>query len=180
MDYRARLTELGLEPWKPHQGVIDEIEERIGVPLPAEYRRFLGECGGWWGDIFCPCQEATPFGEEHGIAGFQDSAEVRDLLDSMITPRNMITIATGHFAKYTCLSIAGVDRGCVYALDGESRAWWDDEEFHLRFNAMDDSIREYLRLRADDELPPKPTGYDHLYRLASSFDEFLESCRDED
>jgi hypothetical protein len=97
------------------------IEHRIGVPLPAAYRRFLDLCGGWWGEIVCRCQEPTPFGIEHGIHAFHKATEVAALLDSMIAPRNMVTNGTGHFAKYTCLSVAGIDHGSVYALDGELR-----------------------------------------------------------
>jgi hypothetical protein len=181
MDYAARLRELGFHPpEEPARGDVAAIEEAIGVAIPAPYRRFLAECGGWCGDRLCPCDEPTPFGEEHWLREFHDAAGVHGLLDSMITPRNMITIGTGHFAKYLCLSIAGIDRGADYALDGEQRGWWDDETFHARYNAMADSIREYLDLRERDELPDKPAGYDHIYRLAGDFDEFLTLCRRDD
>jgi SMI1-KNR4 cell-wall len=177
MNYPARLRELGCEPpsERPDRDV-EAIEAEIGVPLPASYREFLAECGGWWRDLCCPSQEPTPFGE-HVITGFHDAAEVRGLLDSMITPRNMVTIGYGHFGAFTCLSVAGIDRGSVYALDSEFRVFWSDEEFHQRFNAMADSIREYLELRRSDSLPEKPAGYDSLYLLADDFDEFLSLCR---
>jgi hypothetical protein len=176
-DYLKTLEKLGCEaPSKDADKNVDSIEKVIGVVLPDSYRRFLLECGGCWSDIFCPCAEPTPFGKDHGIAGFHDAKEVRNLVDSFITPRNMVTIATGHFAKYTCLSIAGIDRGWVYALDGEGRAWWSDETFEKRFNAMDGAIKEYLALRRQDQLPQKPAGYDHLYLLADNFDGFLSSC----
>jgi hypothetical protein len=178
MDYPARLRELGCEPpSEPPRRTIEAIESAIGVPLPKPYREFLADCGGWWQDILCPCLEPTPFGEEHAITGFHDPGEVYDLLDSMITPRNMVTIGYGHFAKYTCISVAGIDRGAVYALDGEFRALWDDEEFHQRFNALADSIRDYLELRRGEKLPAKPAGYDCLYLLAEDFDTFLSRCR---
>jgi hypothetical protein len=75
------------------------------------------------------------------------------------------------------LSVAGIDRGRVYALDGELRAYWSNEEFEKRFNAMDPAIREYLKLRVEEKLPPKPVGYDNIYLIARSFDEFLSECR---
>jgi hypothetical protein len=137
MDYVKRLQELGCQPPpEPPENNIQALEAGIGVPLPASYRAFLAMCGGWWGDILVPCQEPTPFGSEHWISAFHHAGEVRGLLDSMITPRNMVTIGSGHFAKYTCLSVAGIDRGSVYALDGEFRVYWTDEEFHQRFNAL--------------------------------------------
>lgn len=176
MDYESRLRELGSRP--AGQGTpadIAAIESDIGVALPEPYRMFLNCCGGWWGDILCPAREPTPFGE-HNLSGFHDAAEVRGYLDSNITPRNMVTIGTGHFAKYTCLSVAGIDRGAVYSLDGEFRCFWTDEEFELRFNAMDDEIRRYLELRRTERLSEKPAGYDSLYLLADTFDEFLRLC----
>jgi hypothetical protein len=68
-------------------------------------------------------------------------------------------------------------RGCVYALDSEFRCYWQDDEFNRRFPAMADCLREYLRLRRGRELVQKPAGYDSLYLVAQSFDEFLQSCR---
>ena len=178
MGYQERLRTLGCrEPAEEIDCDIEAIEHATGVLLPGSYRRFLAICGGWWGDIVCPCMEPTPFGNEHWINGFHDAGEVRRLLTSMITPRNMVTIGWGHFAKYTCLSIAGIDRGAVYALDGEFRVYWSDEEFHERFNAMGDDIREYLERRRDSELPEKPDAYDSLYLLADNFDEFLSRCQ---
>lgn len=89
----------------------------------------------------------------------------------------MVTIAYGNFEKFTCLSVAGIDRGFVYALDGEFRGYWSDEEFQQTFNAMADSIREYLELRHENKLPEKPVGYESLYLVAEDFDQFLASCR---
>lgn len=177
MDDRTRLRQLGFEPpSEPADNDIAALEDDLGVPLPARYREFLAGVGGWYGDFVCPCREPTPFGEHHG-RGFHDAGAVRGLLDSLITPRNMITIGWGNFSMYTCLSIAGIDRGSVYALDGDFRVYWSDEEFHLRFNAMADEIREYLRLRREDQLPEKPIGYDSLYLVAEDFDEFLDQCQ---
>lgn len=177
MDYATRLRELGCEPGSESaDSDIGALELELGVTLPSEYRGFLVACGDWWGDVACPCREPTPFGTKHWVNGFHDAGEVSGLLDSMITPRNMITIGWGHFAKYTCLSVAGIDRGAVYALDGESRAYWPDEEFEQRFNSMADEIRNYLNLRRGNELPEKPAGYNCAYLLADSFAEFLENC----
>ena len=88
------------------------------------------------------------------------------MLGSTITPRNMITIAYGHFGAYTCLSVCGIDRGYVYALDSEFRSLWPDDEFYTRFNAIAPSIEAYLELRRDGELPEKPDSYHSIYLLA--------------
>jgi hypothetical protein len=176
MNYVKLLQELGCRPpSEPADNNIAAIEDGIGVPLPQSYRAFLEQCGDWWGDVFCPCQEPTPFGEL-SICSFHDVRQVCAVLDSNITPRNMITIATGHFTKYACLSIAGIDCGAVYALDGEFRCWMSDEEFHQRYNAIAPSLLEYLRLRREDKLPEKPISYTSLYFIANDFDEFVRLC----
>ena len=123
MNYGTRLRELGCKPPAERESQsIDAIEAGIGVPLPADYRGFLAACGGWWGDTICRCLEPTPFGPNHVNSKFHSANEVRSLLDSVIAPRNVLTIGAGSFAKYICLSIAGIDHGWVYALDGESRS----------------------------------------------------------
>src|SRR5262249_38134820 len=167
MDYASHLQQLGCTPpaQEPDRDV-ESIEAAIGVLLPPEYRKFLLSCGGWSGDVLCPCQEPTPFGEDHVTSAFHDAGEVRGLLGSLITPRNMITIAVGPFGGYTCLSIAGIDHGWVYALDGEFRADWSDEEFEQRFHDMDLSVRRYLELRAEAKLARKLAGYSNVYILA--------------
>lgn len=178
MNYPAKLKSLGCKPPAELPACdIDSIESRLGVRLPESYREFLRVCGGWWQDILCPCREPTPFGEEHVVTGFHDAAEVDGALDLLFVPRNMVMIGYGHFSKFTCLSVAGIDHGAVYALDGEYRAYWDDDEFHQRFNGMADSIRAFLELRRTDALPEKPAGYENAYILAGSFDEFLSLCR---
>ncbi|EEF63365.1 SMI1/KNR4 family protein [Pedosphaera parvula] len=179
MDYLARLKELECFPAKSRVAIADDdieaLERDIGARLPDGYREFLQIGGGYVGTLSCPCKEPSPFGT-HILSGFDTASEISGVLDSMITPRNMITIASGDFGQFTCLSFAGIDRGCVYALDSEFRCYWQDEEFHQRFKAMANGIREYLRLRGGGELVQKPAGYDSLYLLAESFDEFLELC----
>ncbi len=177
MDYRKRLREIHCQP--PEERAkrnIRRIEVAIGVSLPESYRLFLAKCGGWWGDICCPCDEPNPLGDSHVNSEFHVADEVYGLLDSTITPRNMITIGTGNFAKYTCLSVAGIDRGAVYVLDGELRAFRSDKELLLRYPGMPDSIRNYLKLRRSQSLPQKPAGYDNIYLLATTFDEYLSRC----
>ncbi len=122
-------------PWpsnlvfESHGGVnpdqLSDLELKIGVELPQDYRDFLLEMGGGYvDDLIAECVVPTPFGELN-IVEFGDLNSIVRLLDSEITPRNMICIAHGHFGMTTCLSIAGLDHGSVYALDTEMRFFWD-------------------------------------------------------
>src|SRR5262249_39783151 len=163
MNYLARLEELRCFPPKSRvavaEGDIEILERQIGARLPEDYRKFAHIGGGYVGALSCPCKEPSPFGD-HILSGFDTVAEVSSVLDSLIPPRNMITIASGDFGQFTCLSFAGIDRGCVHALDSEFRCYWQDDEFHQRFKAMAHSVREYLRLRRGGELLQRPAGYD--------------------
>jgi hypothetical protein len=143
--------------------------------LPRQYRTFVSACGGTYVSAWCPALEPTPFGE-HGVTYFAEPKEVFEFLYSMITPRNMITIGSGDFGAFTCLSVAGIDRGAVYALDSEFRASWSDKEFRRRFPGLAKSIAKWLDLRSRGKLQQKPAGYDHLYLLAESFDGYLKRC----
>lgn len=184
-DYHQRLVALGFDvkPDAPLATPVEvrRLEEQIGVSLPRDYREFLLSVGKNWGKAFAPYSEPTPRGDEHSILSFHSAHEINGLLDSMITPRNMLTIGVSDGANYTCLSVCGIDRGSVYGLDGEFRAYMDDEEFWQRYPQMADSIQEYLRARDADELPEKPAGYENCYLVAESFDAFLKSLtRDEE
>jgi hypothetical protein len=72
------------------------------------------------------------------------------------------------------LLCSGRDCGHVYLHDHEQRSSWPDETFHQRFPNLSDSIRDYLALRKRGALPNKPRGYEHLYRLGTTFGEFIE------
>lgn len=175
--YTNVLSELGMAPSDEDvRSDVSANEAAIGVSLPTEYKQFLKTGAGWWGDVCCPSEEPTPFGD-HVLCGFHDADETSAILDSMITPRNMITIASGHFGAFTCLSVCGIDRGAVYALDSEFRSRWPDEMFYERFNAIADSIKDYLRLRRDGNLPQKHDSYDSLYLLAPDWETFLSRCK---
>ncbi len=155
---------------------IDQLEALIGVPLPADYRAFLLEVGGGeLHDVIAPCTVPTPFGE-HIITCLHTVEEVINLLDSTVTPRNMIGIGYGHFGRTTCLSVAGLDHGQVFSLDTEMRYYWDEETLS-RYPHLDPTIREFFRLRDADELPERAWGYDNCYHVADSFTEFVSKMR---
>ncbi len=151
---------------------VARLERLIGVALPQDYRTFLLEIGGGeLRDTVAPCTIPTPFGK-HNLTCFHSVDEVIGLLDSNVTPRNMVCIAYGHFGMTTCLSVAGLDHGQVFALDTEMRFFWDNEKLR-RFPHLDPSVREFFRLRDADGLPPRPWGYENCYHIANSFAEFL-------
>ena len=72
------------------------------------------------------------------------------------------------------LKCTGRDSGNVYMHDHEGRYAWPDEMFHEWFPNLHPTIKDYLALRKRGELPTKPKGYEHVYRLARSFGEFIE------
>src|SRR5581483_10472234 len=103
-----------------------ELEGLIGVRLPPDYRQFLSEIGGGnLADVVTPCTVPTPFGN-HIMTCLHSARQVIELLDSDVVPRNMICIGYGHAGRTTCLSIAGLDHGQVFALDTEMRFFWDE------------------------------------------------------
>ncbi len=169
-------------PWPEHLALrsrgkanvadIVEIERRIGVSLPAPFRTFVEATGGGdVDDLLAECLVPTPFGKAN-LVELGSLQGVLRLLDSDITPRNMICIGHGHFGMTTCLSIAGIDHGSVYALDTEMRYFWTHEKLS-KLPKLEPSIVEFFRMRDNGELPERPWGYENCYLIAMDFDEFL-------
>jgi hypothetical protein len=155
---------------------VEELERLIGVPLPVDYRRFLIEVGaGYLKDALVRCTVPTPFGECN-ITRVHNVSEVVSLLDSDKAPRNMICVGFGHFGMTTCLSIAGLDHGQVFALDTMMKFFWTQDVIDS-YPHLDPSILEFFRLRDADELPSRPWGYENCYHIADSFEEFLGKLR---
>jgi hypothetical protein len=184
MNYETRLSELGMEDYATARDQLAAekdvlaLEAAIGTTIPDNFRRFLLLGADYRGCIWCPISTPTPFGD-HGISGFDSARDILGAIDSYMTPRNMITIGSGDFGMFTCLSVCGIDRGAVYGLDGEYRCYWSDEDFERRFPALHEGIRDYLRVRREGGLPQMPAGYASCYFLAPSFSEYLAICRPE-
>lgn len=157
----------------PDSTLVPDLESQIGVPLPADYRQFLLKTGGGYlRDGLAECTVHTPFGKST-IAEFHAIEDVIRLLHSTVTPRNMICIGYGNFGMTTCLSIAGLDHGQVFALDTEMRFYNWDAEVLARMPHLDESIKEFFRLRDSNELPERPWGYENCYHVADTFKQFL-------
>ena len=114
MDFYTHLRSIGADFHDPPatEANITYVESLIATRFPDDYRNYLLTVP----EVHLPesaciaCSEPTPFGYAHFHSMYTIS-EVEELLDSDITPRNMITIATGNLNKYICFSIAGIDNG---------------------------------------------------------------------
>jgi len=71
------------------------------------------------------------------------------------------------------LKCTGEDAGHVYIFDNQFRSAWTDERFFQMFPNLHPDIRKYLELRRQGKLPKKAQGYEHIYRVATSFSEFI-------
>lgn len=168
------LSELGFESHGAEtEESIAELESLVGVSLPIELRNYLLQYGGGYlDDCTIECREPTPFGHLN-IVEIGSTQGISVSADSDILPRNMLSIGNGHFSKWTCISIAGIDRGKIYAFDAEMRYYWDEETLK-NLPHLDPSIKEFFRLRDAEELPYRPWGYENCYEVADNFDDFLD------
>ncbi|WP_166442557.1 SMI1/KNR4 family protein [Phragmitibacter flavus] len=154
---------------------VARLESKIGVSLPPEYRDFIAFIGPGFLDGWVPCSYPTPFGS-HGLTSLHSIIEVEELLDSLIVPRNMICIGSGDFGAFTCLSVCGLDRGAIYSLDGEMNYYKDIADPQQFYSNSPNAI-EFYRLRDEDQLPPRPCGYDNCYHITDSFANFLKALQ---
>lgn len=154
---------------------VERLEELVGARLASDYRQFLLTFGGGDLNAFAPCVGPSPI-KECSVTRLHSAAEVVELLDSLVTPRNMVSISYGNDGQTGCLSVAGLDHGKVFALDTKMRAFWGAATL-AQLPDLDPSIREFFRLRDADQLPERPWGYDNCYLLAGSFTELLAGLR---
>ena len=168
MNFRKHLESIGAgsHDAPASEAEISRVESLIATRLPADYRNYLLSLPSVRlpSSACIECTEPSPFGTAH-FHSMHSISDVEDLLDSDLTPRNMITIATGNLNKYVCLSVSGLDHGSVYTSDGDYRCFWDDEEFQQAFSNMAESIRRYLEIRNREELPEKPFSYSTVYHV---------------
>lgn len=175
MEWKKLLAFHPLPNGVADESTIRDLEKAIGTPLPTDYREFLMTTGGGYVRGLAECTCPTPFGESN-ITELHDVKQIIDHLDSSVTPRNMICIGYGHFGMTTCLSIAGLDHGQVFALDTEMRFYWTEEELS-RLPALAPSIKGFFRQRDAGELPRRPWGYTNCYHIADSFSEYLSKLK---
>jgi hypothetical protein len=174
--------EFTLPEWclPPSEQLVREYEKRFGLSLPADYREFLVHHGGVIGTANCAFQEPTPCGTATCIDCFygfvqgdrhDDVAWATELINGA---PDVVAIGDNLMGAMFWLKCSGRDLGHVYMHDAEGRFAWPDETFYERFENLDPVIKDYLAMRKRGELPKKPKGYAHVYRLGKSFEEFIE------
>lgn len=155
---------------------IASLEALIGVRLPAEYRdHLLQHGGGFLEDKVMECIEPTPFGS-HNITHIADVKSILRTLYIEIIPQNMICIGSGHLGIWTCLSVAGIDHGCIYSFDTEMRIFWDQQKI-AAYPHLDPEIKRFFTQRDAGMLPSRPWGYDNCYKICDGFAEFFDNIR---
>lgn len=183
--FTAKLELLGftLPEWAipPTEALVREYESQFELTLPSDYREFLVRHGGVSGNAKCAFQEPTPCGVATLINCFygftrsdrhDDVSQATELIEGA---PDVVAIGYNLMGAMFWLKCTGSDAGHVYLHDHEGRSAWSDRVFSERFPNLHPSIQEYLKLRRSKKLPKKPAGYEHVYRLARSFGEFVES-----
>ncbi len=89
----------------------------------------------------------------------------------------MVAIGDNLMGAMFWLKCSGKDNGSVFMHDHEGRAAWPDKMFYEMFDKLDPTIKDYIELRRRGQLPKKPKGYDHVYRLANTFSEFVDGLK---
>jgi hypothetical protein len=183
--FAAKLEALGYKRPEgflpPSEELVAEYEKQFSLSLPPDYREFLVKHAGAEGTAICPFQEPTPVGKKAGIERFYgftkehpvDIHRATEMIDG--APAVVaIASAAGGMIWLKCM---GQDAGYVYFDDGDGRSAWPDEMFYEQFPGLAPEIKQYLEQRKEGKLPKKPRGYDHVYRLARSFTEFVEALQ---
>jgi len=182
--YATKLESLGfkLPKWclPPSEALVCEFEIRFSLNLPPDYRDFLVHYGGVVGDAACPFQEPTPHGHDtlidkfYGFTSPNRHDNVLDQTELIDGAPDVIGIGGNVMGEMFWLKCCGWDAGHVYMHDGDSRSAWPDELFYKRFPNLSPEIQHYLVLRRQGNLPKKRKGYEHVYRLAESFGDFID------
>lgn len=188
--FTAKLDGLGfsLPEWciPPVEELVEAYEQRFNLNLPDDYREFLVHHGGIIGTGVCPFQEPTPCGSTTIIDRFygftspervDNVVSATELIDGWPT---VVAIGDNLLGAMFWLICAGAKAGQVVMHDREGRSAWSDEMFRHMYPNLAQEIKDYLAARKKGRLPAKPKGYEHVYRLAPSFTEFINCLRPEE
>jgi hypothetical protein len=184
---RSKLDALGYAPADWQLPVTEEFvaafERDYGVRLPAEYRNFLLEFGGWVGGAACEfLEQPTPLGDRAVVDLFYGSMvpeyevyDIRWATDSVGEAPAFVAVASGGMnGCMVVVKCGGPDDGHVYFFDRDQRSLWTDDEFYHMFPGLHPLIVQYLDRRRAGQLPSKPTGYESLYLLGRGFNDFID------
>ena len=146
-------------------------------PLIIEISWFIT---GGVGDATTPFQELTPFGpatvidDFYGFTSPDHHGNVIDATELIDGAPDVTAIGGNLMGSMFWLKCTGRNIGHVYMHDHEGRFAWTDRMFFESFPNLHPDIKRYLEARQQGKLPKKPKGYEHVYRLARSFTEFIE------
>jgi hypothetical protein len=115
----------------PSEKLVRAFEDRFGLNLPADFRRFLGRHGGVRGTAVGPMIEPTPFGTSTTIIefyGFQDN-EIGDATDLIEGAPDIIALGSEVLGRTFWLFCAEPYFGHVFVRDHYGRSSWSDEDF---------------------------------------------------
>lgn len=185
--FSIKLKTLGFElpGWclPPSEQLVRRFETRFSLALPADYREFLLQHGGFIGSAVCPFQEPTPCGNAtcldkfYGFSSSDRHDNVEDATKLIDGAPDVIAIGDNLLGAMFWLKCTGKDAGHVYMHDHEGRFAWTDQMFYEWYPNLHPQIRQFLALRREGKLPKKPKGYDHVYRVGRSFAEFFDSLQ---
>jgi hypothetical protein len=149
-------------PWNPATEVdVQEVERKLGVRFPDDYREFLMSINGIIGEhdhlVVYEDDDADPWYVRglHSIS--PDAPDYVRLLDrqhdcrfDVRAPKRLVVIGRTLGWDLICMSVSGRDRGCVYG-------WYEPE--------------------VDIPSQLEPDSMDHLSLLGGTFREFWSKLR---
>lgn len=178
--FADKLTKLGIAlpegDTPPSEALVRKFERRFHLNLPADYRSFLAQHGGAYGDASCPMIEPTPFGTSTTITkfyGFNDD-EIGSTTRLIEGAPEIIALGAECLGRMFWLFCAEPYFGYVFVYDHYHRSSWSDEDF-MKWPSLAPEIHNYLDMRREGKLPEKPEGYDDVYLVAMSFTDFIDS-----
>jgi len=159
-------------PWKPAtEQEVREVESKLGMPLPDDYRGFLKTVNGVWAVspmLEIPMKTRNGEDDEPWVVGklysISKDAEEHDFLLShqqayqfdQRVPKRFIIIGGTFGTDQICMSLAEPDRGKVFywvpSGEGNEEPWEENTTKYLWPAAS--SFREFwskLRVAKDDE-----------------------------
>jgi hypothetical protein len=130
-------------------------------------------------------QEPTPFGTEacidcfYGFGPPERTENISQATQVIGGAPSVVAIGQDLMGNMIWLKCDGDDAGFVYVHDHEGRSAWPDEKFYKWFPNPAPVVVQYLEMRKHGKLPRKQRGYEHIYLLARSFTEFMDSLQPE-
>jgi SMI1 / KNR4 family (SUKH-1) len=184
----------------PDRTLVAELEKTLGASLPAPFIEFLLANGGTGprvdgAHVSAPIPERCSWGSFYvGVFfGFYDdgSYDIRSKLETYKgrMPVGMLPFATDPGGNIGVISTRGTDAGTIYFWDHEHRELHEQAGRNIKdvYAALDAAGIPTTNLDIDRALirweelarpyPNKPPGYGNLYRIAGSFETFLDGLQ---